>query len=128
GFKADGAYDLLGLDNVNVFNGNLIVRLPLGLRYPNGGGSTFGLTLSYNSRAWAFEQRSTQVEVDIHDFLSADVHLEDGIFIQEYADLVIIPEFFPTTSKPYMLAYPDRRNNAGMGWSVSLGQLYGGND
>jgi hypothetical protein len=120
GFKADATYDLLGLDNVNVFNGNLIVRLPLGLRYPNGGGSSFGLTLSYNSRAWAFEQRKSQERVDVTDLIQSLLSDGDGF--------VILPDVWPTYWKPYMLAYPDRRNNAGIGWSVSLGQLFAVND
>jgi hypothetical protein len=55
GFHPQKLYDFQNVDNVNLFNGNLIVTLPMGLRYPVS--STFGyqLSLVYNSKIWDYE-------------------------------------------------------------------------
>ncbi|MEA2491577.1 MAG: hypothetical protein QOH21_3369, partial [Acidobacteriota bacterium] len=38
GFQADKVYQINGLDNVNVFNGNLVIAIPIGMSYPLDGG------------------------------------------------------------------------------------------
>ena len=55
GFKADRVYDFNAIDSVNAFNGNAIVTIPIGMRYPAGGGLEYGLTLVYNSKAWDYK-------------------------------------------------------------------------
>ncbi len=57
GTVADRTYQFDGLDTVNLFNGNLLVTLPIGPSYPLGGSFSYGLTLSYNSKVWDFEPR-----------------------------------------------------------------------
>ncbi|MEO8380733.1 MAG: hypothetical protein ABI779_13805 [Acidobacteriota bacterium] len=56
GFKPEKMYSFGSLDHVNTFNGNLMVSIPIGMRYPLDGGLTYGLTLSYNSKVWDFEE------------------------------------------------------------------------
>ncbi len=55
GFAPDKVFQVGDIDNVNVFNGNLVVTLPLGGSYPVGGGLSYNLTLVYNSTAWDYE-------------------------------------------------------------------------
>jgi len=55
GFSPGELYDYSGVDTVNLFNGNLVLSIPVGLRYPLGGGFSYGLVLSYNSTVWDFE-------------------------------------------------------------------------
>lgn len=43
------------VDSVNPFNGNLVVRLPIGQAYPVNAGFTYQLSLVYNSQAWEHE-------------------------------------------------------------------------
>ncbi len=43
------------IDSVNPFNGNLVVRLPIGQAYPVNAGFTYQLSLTYNSQAWEHE-------------------------------------------------------------------------
>jgi YD repeat-containing protein len=52
GFQPEKLYQFGGIDSVNVFNGNLLINLPIGLSYPLNGGLSYGLTLSYNAKAW----------------------------------------------------------------------------
>ena len=52
GFQPGKLYQFGDLDAVNVFNGNLIIRLPIGPTYPLNGNLSYGLTLSYNSKIW----------------------------------------------------------------------------
>jgi YD repeat-containing protein len=56
GFKADGLYQFSGLDSVNLFNGNLIARIPIGSTYHVNGGFKYGFTLFYNSKVWDYDQ------------------------------------------------------------------------
>jgi RHS repeat-associated protein len=57
GFSPERSYQVGDVDNVNLFNGNMVITLPLGSSYPVGGGLSYGLTLVYNSNVWDFQQR-----------------------------------------------------------------------
>ncbi len=77
------------IDHVNLFNGNIVITIPLGQRYPLNAGLSYGLTLTYNSNVWDFTERQ------------------------------------PTPPAERVIrAEPNRRSNAGMGWTLSLGRLY----
>ena len=59
GFQAEKAFHVGDFDTVNLFNGNLVLTIPIGGSYPVGGGLSYGLTLIYNSNAWDFEQTAS---------------------------------------------------------------------
>ena len=40
------------VDDINVFNGNVILRVPVGQPYPLRPGFGYNLTLTYNSKVW----------------------------------------------------------------------------
>lgn len=52
GFQPGKMYDFGSIDNVNVFNGALVVSIPVGLAYPMDGGWAYQLRLTYNSNPW----------------------------------------------------------------------------
>ncbi|MGN6186680.1 MAG: RHS repeat-associated core domain-containing protein [Thermoanaerobaculia bacterium] len=52
GFKAERVYDFANIDNVNVLNGNNVITIPIGMRYPLTASFSYGLTLVYNSKVW----------------------------------------------------------------------------
>jgi hypothetical protein len=54
GVDPNKLYAFDDITNVNLSNGNLSVGLPLGARYPVGGGLSYGLQLSYNSKTWDY--------------------------------------------------------------------------
>jgi hypothetical protein len=56
GFTAERSFLAGDVDNVNLFNGNLVLTIPLGITYPVGGGLSYGLTLTYNSSVWDFQE------------------------------------------------------------------------
>jgi YD repeat-containing protein len=56
GFAPGKAYHFSDFDHVNLFNGNLTVTIPIGDSYPLGGGSSYALTLVYNSQIWEFNE------------------------------------------------------------------------
>lgn len=58
GFAADKAYAFGEIDSVNLFNGNLVLTIPIGGGYPVGGGLSYGLKLVYNSNIWDFYTRT----------------------------------------------------------------------
>ncbi len=59
GFATSNTFQTTGIDNVNLFNGNLVITIPLGQSYPLGGGLSYGLTLVYNSHLWDFREEES---------------------------------------------------------------------
>ncbi len=55
GFEPEKVYQVGDVDNVNVFNGNLIVDIPIGPTFPVGGQLKYGFHLVYNGNPWDFE-------------------------------------------------------------------------
>jgi len=102
GFSPGGTYHPLGIDTVNTFNGNLTLAIPIGQVYPIGGGLTYQLRLYANGNLWEAEDR-----VDLDP--------------QTNGDCSKPPHTFPL---PCIHAWPDRRANAGIGWTMSLGRLF----
>ena len=90
GFAPGKLYDMMGLDSVSTFNGNLNVRIPLGQTYSAGPVLQYQFVLAYNSKIWEFE------------YLSG---------VRPPGD-------------PRKRPVPDTRSNAGLGWRLTLGELY----
>jgi YD repeat-containing protein len=83
GFNSESVYQFGGPDSVNVFNGNLVVPIPIGQTYRVGGNLSYGFTLVYNGQLWSYRAG-------------------------------------PEVSH----AVPQRQQNAGLGWQLTLGELY----
>ncbi len=47
GISGPGAFSFGDLDAVNIFNGNLTLKIPIGLKIPVGGNFKWGLSLHY---------------------------------------------------------------------------------
>jgi YD repeat-containing protein len=56
GFQAEKAFHVGDFDTVNLFNGNLVLTIPIGGSYPVSSSLSYGLTLAYNSNVWDFQQ------------------------------------------------------------------------
>lgn len=98
GFSADGVYDFQHLDSVNMFNGGMTLRIPLGPEYKINGGFTYRFALTYNSNLW---------------------HWHTVTNINPY------PGFPRSGGDPtWGIAEPDPRSNAAFGWIFSLGRLF----
>ena len=52
GFQSEKVYQFGEIDSVNIFNGNLVVTVPIGPAFPLNGGLSYQLRLSYNSKVW----------------------------------------------------------------------------
>lgn len=55
GFVLEGVYDFKDVDNINLFNGNLMFMLLIGQIYKVGDGFSYGLMLVYNLKVWDFD-------------------------------------------------------------------------
>jgi hypothetical protein len=55
GYDPGKLYSFSDLDAVNTFNGNLMVRLPIGQTYHVGASLSYRLQLTYNSKVWDYE-------------------------------------------------------------------------
>ena len=59
GIQPQKAYQFGNVDHVNLFNGNLVLTIPIGQRYPVGASFSYGLNLVYNSNTWDFVDTSS---------------------------------------------------------------------
>lgn len=57
GFAADKVYQFGGVDAVNLFNGNLIINIPIGQTYKVSDGLSYQFHLVYNGNVWDTTQR-----------------------------------------------------------------------
>ena len=62
GFTSSGTIATGDVDNVNLFNGNLVIHLPLGQSYPVNGGLSYRLNLVYNSQVWEHQTYDSLVQ------------------------------------------------------------------
>ncbi len=62
GFKANTAFEIGSVDNVNLFTGDPGVVIPLGPAYPLGPGSTFQLQAYYSAKFWHFGTEECPVD------------------------------------------------------------------
>jgi YD repeat-containing protein len=59
GFAPDRVYQLGELDSVDLQNGNLIVRIPIGQAYTVGPSLSYQFVLTYNGKIWDYEFAQT---------------------------------------------------------------------
>jgi RHS repeat-associated protein len=74
GFSPSGMFDVGGLDVVNGFNGNLVITIPIGLKYPVGGlMGSYSFSLVYNSNVWSHVIVGEGAGIDATDAISDPV-------------------------------------------------------
>ncbi len=95
GVTADTAFQVGAIDSINLFSGNLSLRLPLGQSYPVGPTLSYGFTLTYNSSGWDFDDQQSCTEGTPPNQMLVS----------------------------YNLPIQDLDANSGWGWRVNLGQL-----
>jgi len=113
GFNPEQVYQVGDIDNVNLFNGNLNINLPIGPRYPVRDGFGYQFQLTYNSKIWSFVNCSPNPD----DF-PCNIDPADPTY-----DLPISQP----TSIEGIQGIANPQNNAGAGWRLTLGvgELYG---
>ena len=60
GFNPEKLYDFTKVDSVNLFNGNLVLTLPLGPSYHVGPTLSYQFTAVFNGKMWDFETHDCQ--------------------------------------------------------------------
>lgn len=101
GFDPEKVYQFGDFDNVNLLNGNVVLTIPIGSAYPVGGSGASGF-------AYALTLVYNSKVWDFKNEIFFDKELQQDRWASK--------------------ALPNRRSNAGMGWSVSLGQLLSATD
>lgn len=94
GFKPEHVYDFKDFDTVNLFNGNLIASIPIGITYPVGSGVSYSFVLRYSGNVWR------------------DVMWER--FTSPFNDRQVPPGAH---------IYLPHADNGGLGWRLSFGEL-----
>jgi RHS repeat-associated protein len=59
GIEPQKAYQFGAVDHVNLFDGNLVLSIAIGQRYPVGASFSYGLDLVYNSNVWDYVDTSS---------------------------------------------------------------------
>jgi YD repeat-containing protein len=62
GFSPDGVYKSGEIDQINIFNGGVVMAVPIGQRYAVDGQLSYGLTLYFTGRVWHLFERCQMVE------------------------------------------------------------------
>jgi RHS repeat-associated protein len=78
GFAPDKVYQFGSVESVSVYNGNVNVSIPLGDSYPVGGGFSYSLTLSYNSKAWDYIEQLSSFPDDPKSYTEAFPNLRSN--------------------------------------------------
>lgn len=95
GIDPSKSYGAGSIDTINHFNGSLSLAIPVGQSFPISSRLSYGLSAHYNSNVWDIE----------------DVYRP-------------CPKECAECECHYIAAYPDRRSNCGMGWTLTFGRLY----
>ena len=95
GFDPTAVYSSGGIDNVDLFGGNLSIAIPLGPRFSVGPTLKYGFTLVYNSHLWDFMEMSCSAPNS-----SGASSPANGLW-----------------------AVPNQFANAGLGWMLTFGAL-----
>jgi YD repeat-containing protein len=97
GVNLNSVYHVGDVDTVNLFNGNLIIDVPMAAQFPLNGGFSYGIHLVYTGQPWDFPQFQREDPDQSH------------------------PAPLEWIWKPFPI--PNRRSNTGVGWRVSMGRL-----
>ena len=98
GTSVDSAFHFGKVDNINLFNGNLSIEIPLGQTYSAGAGLSYGLNLAYNSNIWDYEEHC-----------------------QWKSSATSGPDFGLKINLAHEV--PAAASNAGLGWMLELGRI-----
>jgi YD repeat-containing protein len=95
GFQADKTFSVHDVDNVNLFNGNLNVTIPVGAEYRVSSNLAYSLRLAYGGNVWDYEYTTETRQNSPGNPVTYEIHW----------------------------SYPGARTNAGLGWMMTLGNM-----
>lgn len=153
GFTPNGVYANYDIDHINLFNGNLIIAIPVGQTYPVNGKLSYSFKLVYNSFIWSRESTcfgSDGGATGLSAIYAPLVGLQRGTFCtatgssgrirvcEDHSDGLYVVQ--PPLIDPSVLINQGRQpeprdqcqpfttinpaSNAGVGWQLHLGKLF----
>jgi YD repeat-containing protein len=66
GIDPAGVFHVNDIDNVNLFNGNVIISVPLAAQFPLNGGFSYAIHLVYNGQPWDFPETTGDQGPDVY--------------------------------------------------------------
>jgi RHS repeat-associated protein len=127
GFESNGVYSSKEIDNINLFNGNLTLTIPIGSAYKTGGNFSYSLTLVYNSNLWNQKEICTVGSSANHTVWTKYGSQGEILWIEQpfpngNDGEIITPR--DQNNECFTISEPNPETNAGMGWQLTLGRLY----
>jgi len=66
GFRPEHTFDFSGIENVNLFNRNLTLTIPIGPAYPVGPDFSYQLMLTYTGNVWDWDEETDDMSGDTY--------------------------------------------------------------
>jgi RHS repeat-associated protein len=89
GFDPAKVYQFGEVDAVDLYNGHLTLTIPLGPGYPVSERLSYGLTLTYNSNIWEYEQLGPSYNIVAYPKRAADTDWNAGLgFVLSLGEIV----------------------------------------
>ncbi len=122
GFDPNGVYHLGDVDSINLMTGELTARIPLGLEYKSSGSLHYAFGLTYNSNLWDYQAQSA---IGFTGLCCIDI---TESFTYEAYQMLFGNDNSPPPPLSEIESYPHQQFNAGLGWSLSMGDMRNGVD
>ena len=109
GFNENRLFDLSEIDQVNLFNGNLSLSIPIGLDYPLGGDRSFQIRLVYNSKVWDIRRNTVTGDelIPFIDEAEPDPYSNAGLGWSLHFGRLLAPRAIGNESGEWLYLSPD---------------------
>jgi len=112
-------------DNINLFNGNLMLNIPIGPKYTVGPNLSYQLKLVYNSKIWAFRHYyNCRVWCEMEPVGQCEIASIPDIICTPACDTCGVFAMRNTeTNKELIGAFLKDYPSSGVGWTLHMGRI-----
>lgn len=101
GISGSTPYQFDNIDAINVFNGNLSIHIPIGLKFPVGGILNYQMSLSYNLKTWTIEPYTNLETLTTRKIALLSPHFNAGVGWSVSFEHLYAPNSSPFNRDPF---------------------------